>query len=254
MSPRSSQGEMILRRLGAYNSASFSPIYFNSLQRGVDLDKVDFCFGGSTLEMLATKDASDPFIVSRVPGTKCILVAKKKSYTKNLADFGFQFERYVTEGSMMNTKDTSSIEHIHTMKVGTKTVLFRAEVDAVDENGGPVEIKASNPRYWGTKVMLQMISSGSSKLCHGEKFRGTLTRVSLKNLSSVAATAFQGSRAGIVEKNILDGMEAIMSQVQDDMTYRVCFVNGTLKIVPASSRTFVLFPSDGVVKSLIDKE
>lgn len=32
------------------------------------------------------------------------------------------------------------------MKVGNKIVFFRAEVDAVDENGAAIEIKASNPR------------------------------------------------------------------------------------------------------------
>ena len=46
----------------------------------------------------------------------------------------------------MDTKDTRSVEHIHTMKVGNKIVFFRAEVDAVDENGAAIEIKASNPR------------------------------------------------------------------------------------------------------------
>ena len=100
--------------------------------------------------------------------TKCILVAKKKDYAQNLADVGFQFERYVTGGDMMDTKTNTSVEHIHIMKVGERTVLFRAEVDAIDGNGSALEVKASNPRYWGTKVMFQMISSGSSKLCQGK--------------------------------------------------------------------------------------
>ena len=109
------------------------------------------------------------------------------------------------------------------MKVGNKIVFFRAEVDAVDENGAAIEIKASNPRYWGTKVMFQMISSGSSKLCHGEKSRGTLTRVTLRSLTSVAVTALEYSSARAPENNILDGMEAIYKQVKDEKRYRVCF-------------------------------
>ena len=76
---------------------------------------------------------------------------------------------------------------MHTMKIGKRwTVLFCAEVDAKDDDGSPVEVKASNPHYWGTKVMFQMISSGSSRLCHGEKSRGALTRVTSR--------AYQGSQ------------------------------------------------------------
>eukprot|EP00956_Cyclotella_meneghiniana_P002474 scaffold2841_cov74-Cyclotella_meneghiniana.AAC.10 len=159
--------------------------------------------------MLATKNADEPF-------------KEEKSYTKDLSDIGFQFERYVTGGSMMDTKDTRSVEHIHTMKVGNKIVFFRAEVDAVDENGAAIEIKASNPRS-------KMISSGSSssKLCHGEKSRGTLTRVTLTSLTSVAVTALEYSSARALENNILDGMEmeAIYKQVKDEKRYRVCFTS-----------------------------
>lgn len=126
-----------------------------------------------------------PFIAQRIPGTKSILIAKKKDYEQNLGDFGFQFERHVTVG-LMDTVDFSTVEHMHTMKIGKRTVLFRAEVDAKDDDGSPVEVKASNPHYWGTKVMFQMISSGSSRLCHGEKSRGALTRATSR--------AYQGSQ------------------------------------------------------------
>lgn len=50
------------------------------------------------------------------------------------------------------------LEHIHTMKVGTKSVLFQAEVDAID-SGSLVEVNASNPHYWGTKVMFLAVPS-----------------------------------------------------------------------------------------------
>ena len=120
--------------------------------------------------VIARKDTSGgPFIVSRIPGMTCILIAKKKDRTQDLRDIGFQFERYVTGGSMSDTSGKSKhVEHIHMMKIEEKTVLFRAEVDAADADGSLVEVKASNPHYWGTKVMFQMISSGKSKLCHGE--------------------------------------------------------------------------------------
>ena len=76
---------------------------------------------------------------------------------------------------MMDTADNPRhVGHAHTMKVGDKTVLFRAHVNAMDAHGSAVEVKASNSWYWETKVMFQMISSSSSKLCHGEKSRGSL--------------------------------------------------------------------------------
>eukprot|EP00804_Cyclotella_cryptica_P003271 CCRYP_010509-RA/>CCRYP_010509-RA protein AED:0.04 eAED:0.04 QI:261/1/1/1/1/1/3/217/337 len=226
-----------------------------AVQRGLDLSKIDFCFGGSALEMLATKNDSDgPYIVSRIPGTGCITIVRRKEYTKNLADVGFQFERYVTGGSMVDSQETSTVEHIHTMKVGSKTVLFCAEVDAIDSEGSVVEVKASNPRYWGTKVMFQMISSGSSKLCHGHKNRGVLTHVTMKSLSTVSREALEYADVNTLEKNLLQGMDAIQSQLKDDRKYKITFSYGVLKLVPASDRVYTLFPPDHVVASLLTKK
>lgn len=153
---------------------------------------------------------------------------------------------------MADTNSTIQVEHMHTMKVGNKTILFRAEVDAIDADDSAIEIKASNPQYWGTKVMFQMISSGSSKLCHGEKYRGSLSRVTLRGLSSVAASALQYANVNNLQKNILDGMDAIQSQLQDDGLYKVCFMKGKLILAPASSRLFTLFPPNDVVESLLN--
>ena len=138
-------------------------------QRGVDIQSVDFCFGGSTLDMLVTKGEgrnNSTFIATRVPGTKCIFVSNKSSHTKDLSNIGFQFERLVTGGRMEYVSDIKTAEHVHTMKIGGRRVLFRAEVDAIDDKNMPVEIKVS-PKTWTTSVMLQMISSGSTTLCKG---------------------------------------------------------------------------------------
>lgn len=205
--------------------------------------------------MVATKNDSDgPYIVSRIPGTDCIIVVRRKEYTKNLADVGFQFERYVTGGRMADSQDTSTVEHIHTMKVGSNTVLFCAEVDAIDAEGSVVEVKASNPRYWGTKVMFQMISSGSSKLCHGQKSRGVLTDVTIKSLYTVSREALQYEDVNTLQKNIQQAMEAIRSQLKDDRKYKITFSYGMLKLVPASDRLYTLFPPDHVVSSLLAKK
>ena len=114
------------------------------------------------------------------------MVVNKKEHEDNLADIGYQFKRYITGNNMMSTKRRPNVEQIHTMQIGTKKVLFHADVDAVDSDGALAKVKVFNPRYWGTKVMFQMISCGSSKLCHGEKSRGVLTRVTMKPLSNVS--------------------------------------------------------------------
>jgi hypothetical protein len=46
------------------------------------------------------------------------------------------------------------------MQIYSLTVLFSADVDAIDKDFALVEVKASNDKYWGTKVMFQVISNG----------------------------------------------------------------------------------------------
>lgn len=225
-----------------------------AVKRGVDLNEMNFAFGGSTLEMLATKDASDRYIASQIPGTKCILVVKRKDYIKNLADVGFQFERYVTGGDMHDSSCFDQVEHLYLANVGSHKVLFRAEVDAIDSDGNPVEVKASNPKYFGTRVMFQMISSGSSSLCHGQRFRRTLNSVTLKSLSTVAKDALYTSNKKILETNILEGMDALHHQMKNEGVFSISFHGGKLKLTQESSKQFALLPSKKVVESLINFE
>jgi hypothetical protein len=95
--------------------------------------------------LIANKEAVDPVIAQRIPGTKCILVAKRKDYEKNLGDLGYQFERHVTGVGLMEANDFSMVEHMHKMKVGERTVLFCAEVDAKDDKGSPVKARLLIP-------------------------------------------------------------------------------------------------------------
>jgi hypothetical protein len=234
-----------------YGELDVACLYVAVKHRGLDLDKVDFAFGGSTLEMLANKDAGSPYIVVRVPGFKTILVVKRKEYDQNLADIGFQFERYVTGKSMSDVDaEVEFVEHMHLMNVGKYNVLFRAETDARQADS-PVEVKVSNPQYWGTKVMFQMISSGSTKLCHGEKTRGALTNVTLKSLSRVARDSLAYSDVASLQKNILDGMEAIQEQLRDGEVRKVSFSGGQLRLIHTSGRTSDVLPSGDVVRSLL---
>ena len=95
------------------------------------------------------------------------LSCKKAVYQRRLGDVGFQFERFITGHKVEDCADYSSVEHLHTMRVGHFMFLFDAEVDAMQVDGSIVEIKASNPTNRGIKTLFQMISSGSSFLCHG---------------------------------------------------------------------------------------
>jgi hypothetical protein len=236
-----------------------SHIYVAARHRGVDFEEIDFCFGGSTLEMLASCDDSNPYIVTKIPSKRTILVAQRKSYEHNLADAGFQFKRLVTGKEIGGRHDVDQfVEHMHVMQIGTYKVMFCTEADAVDGDNQPVKIMSSNPRYWGTKIMLQMISNGSANLCHGGKYRGQLTSVDIRSLSSVAHQSLEGQDIRAVERQIVAGMKIMKDQMkdaQDDEPCRVNFAGKELNLVPvrATRSTAILPPSD-MVKKLLQHE
>lgn len=237
---------------GHYDIAS---LYVASQHRGVNMDEVDFCFGGSTLEMLAQKDTMKPYMAARVPNTDTILVVNCAEYVQNYADFGFQFERLVTGLSFSDRPVVEFVEHLHLMLVGSHRVLFGAETDALHD-GEPIEVKASNPRNWGTKVMFQMISSASPKLCHGVKVRDDLTRVNLISLSEIANRALQNRARAKFEANILEGMAALITQMvgaKDGEVFKVSFPDGSLRLQLATTENAILLPPASIVKDLLSK-
>ena len=140
------------------------------------------------------------------------------------------------------------------MNVGSFRVFFRAETDATDERGNPVEIKASNPRYWGTKVMFQMISSGSTKLCLGIKSRGSLAGISVKPLQEVAMDAISGRSVKSLEKNIVNGMKSMRDQMASAVpgeAFKVSFVGGSLKLTSARGRSSIILPPEDIMLKLM---
>jgi len=223
-------------------------------KRGVDFEKVDFVFGGSILQVLATKHSGDPYIATKIPGTQCVLVGKDRKYKKNLGDFGFQFERFVTGQSLRDTSNWKQTEHMHLTKVGDSTVLFKGEVDAIDSYG-PVEVKSSTRRYSGSKIMFQMISNGSVALCHGEKSRDGVTCVTRKSLSKIAEDVRGDARGKLqmLEDNIVHGMKEIKKQIGDEGIYNISFVNGALKLALDKSGSHQVLPRDDIVKELLSK-
>ena len=53
------------------HASTYLPCLYAAKEKGLDLSTIDFVFGGSTLDFLATKSTSkDKFIVTKIPGTK----------------------------------------------------------------------------------------------------------------------------------------------------------------------------------------
>eukprot|EP00392_Amoebophrya_sp_AT5.2_P007725 g7740.t1 len=174
---------------------------------------VNFSFGGSALEMLLERKIDNitylpggiqqendtRYRVQKVCGV--IMVSKVSNYDKNLSDPGFQFERFVTGGRFEDREpDFSSLEHLQLMSVcnGKYNILFTADVDAAIYRGSAggggfpgedfdlVEIKSGNPRNFGKKLVLQMISSGAEHLMYARKTNRTRVEAVVKeNLARV---------------------------------------------------------------------
>lgn len=231
----------------------------NYRRDAVDLAALDFVFGGSTLQMLATGkiDRSTSYVACKVPHTNAIIVKKHKVYAQDFADLGFQFERLVTGKGLADRHDLMAVEHLQVVQMRGFQVLFSAETDAVDEADSVVEIKASNPKMWGTKTMFQMISSGSTKLCIGTKSQGTLTKVAVQCLRDVAKTAVKSPRiTAILEESILGNMTAIQEGMKDyepgvvvKVQFRGASTDKYLELEPIHGVD--LLPVHGVIEELL---
>ena len=135
--------------------------------RGVNFGDIDFLIGGSVLAFLCGQGKKGAkYLAQMCPSTKMVIVSKHKTYTQNFGQRGFQFERLVTGQDMYGLHDLTAHEHLQLLRIGKFRVLATAEVDAVDDQGRPVELKSSNPRFFGIDTLLQMVSSGSQLLLH----------------------------------------------------------------------------------------
>lgn len=220
-----------------------------------NIDTVDFFFGGSTLEILAQRAIphDSQYLATKVPGTDIIMVHKHKEYVQDYSNIGFQFERLVTGKTFRDRHREHHVEHMQLMKVAGYRVLFSAEMDAADDSGNPVEIKVSNPMYWGTKTMFQMISNGSSNLIVGTKSYGALYSVNMEDLSTVAMTTLVGTNVRMLESNIRDGLEALNRQsgcFNDGKIFEISFDND-LQLSPFSGDKNVLLPANEVVEEML---
>lgn len=230
-----------------------------AVRRGLVLSDIDFVLGGSGLEVLANKrierrtDLPDntKYLVQRVENV--IVLAKSKRYVANYADTGFQFERLVTGGRLDGKHDPTTSEHLHIMKLGKFKVLFAAEVDAVDDEGKCVEIKSGNPRYFGTKVMLQMLSSGSQTLIQADKRGPKLIKIKKRSISDLIREHPTDVLRGL-QDNILEVLAVLKSAdtkvISDEFPTELDFEGKKVVLKPCPEGD--LLPKKQVVTQLLE--
>ena len=211
--------------------------------RGVDMSKVSFFFGGSTLEMLATRriDKNYSYFATLIPGTDTIMIISQKDYVMDPSSTGFQFQRFTTGKSFRDEPDSSEVSHLQLMEVGEHLVLFSAEVDAMDSNNDPVEVTSSNPYYWGTKKLYQMVSSGSFTLYSGSRQRSSLIKVVEYSLPDVAEEFLVGADIDEDACNIMQAMSHLVKKKTSDngfdggkQAYRISFDDRSVVMSPCS--------------------
>ena len=219
------------------------------------MNGVDFCFGGSFLGLLATRNIESSnglttYRASRIPGTNCVIVVNRKTYEKDLGHSGFRLERLLTGKNIEDTRSTGVVEHVHIMKINDKRVLFIAEVDAFDEsNHSLVEIKSSfAPRTERSiAVFFHMLSNGSSILIHTDhtkKIRSML-------LSDVADSIRLYADFPRYQENIAKGMSQILEYFRDeeDEEFSISIEPDGIKL--HEENDYSIFPPRDVTSQLV---
>lgn len=227
--------------------------------------QIRFLLGGSTLELLATQKSQKPYYATHMDGK--ILIAKSAGYTGDPMAIGFQFERLLTcspgngntdPNAPANLRDRSFIEHLHILQIGRHMAICCAETDAIDIHGNRVELKASPPQAWGTKVMFQMISSASALLVSADKSKQNVLKAIHKlSLSKVVDRALAKRNVHQLEQNILEGLEALDLQLghrKEGDVYLVAFRNGKLELAERPTTKVALLPPLAVVRGLIKEK
>jgi hypothetical protein len=228
----------------------------------INLSSVEYVLGGSALNMLSTmgEDQGTRYLVQQ--HGNLIFVAKHASYIQNYADAGFQFERLVCGGKFEDQHDRVKYEHMQVLNVGARhRILFCADVDATEklanDTFSPVEIKTSNSRYWGNKVALQMVSSGSLSLVQGiKKNRGTLLdRIEKRSLTSVFESGGAPRHWIAAQDTILAGLDKLSSlskagSLLKGKVFEIHFHGRELRLKPSRDGAQILPPVE-VVEELV---
>jgi hypothetical protein len=238
-----------------HDSGFVVPLYV-ARERGVDLGSVDFILGGSALNVLANKqierqgDTDLKYLVQKCPSTGIIVLAKSKMYSTDYAATGFQFERLLTGRPLDDEPDLRHFESLQLIRVAGYTVLFAAEVDAVDSSGTPVELRSSRSsyRYRVMKNMFQMLSSGSETLIQAARNGPVLEDLVASSFDDLVwgQSASYLASAG---SNIAEALRMLKrSDISVDVPTELGFQRGTMVLQPCPVAD--LLPSASVVREL----
>lgn len=221
-----------------------------------DLSTVDFYFGCSALEILSAerktgKKDRAPYLIMKVPGTNIIMIRYNLLFGQDYNLPGFQFERLMTGKRLEDRHDVGFTEHVQTMKIGSYRVLMSAEVDAVDAEGNPAELKLKSGNG-GTKAFFQMVGSGSHSLHKGRNDSGVLTSVQVLQLADLAEEVALHHDVTSLESKLIRNMERIKEwdrQGYFDVgkVYRIDF-NPRMELHPVQQ---TLLPPASVVKEVL---
>lgn len=249
-----------------YDHTYLPGLYVACAHRGVDIDELDFVLGGSSLHYLGeaatqtepSKLGEKLYLPVLVPGTNVLLVAKQHEYKVEPSAHGYQFERFATGGRFGDkSSETVIFEHLQTMRIGKQhLVLICAEADAIDADGSTVEIKASAPRYWGTKLPLQLISSGSFTLYAGKKNKKELLCVEQLNVGQVITDLCNQNTVERLERNISVALRKLKQFAKDGhfeqgtASCAIRFDDEGLRLEPLAKPVRV-FPNTEVVSTLL---
>ena len=206
--------------------------------KGLDLNDLDFLFGGPILGVLGERmvpiedyhNQSWVIIVQRFRGV--LSVRRYPNYTWKENVIGKQLESLIIDGKLEFEDSTERNENLTLLKVSDTdgknnySILCVAEIDGQIKpsmnnkhnkksfqnslNSQSIcEIKSTNPRYWGCKLPLQMISNNSKKLIYGqkEKLQNDKSKCKLTNILEIERDAIIGrnhaSKIKTNEENIL---------------------------------------------------
>jgi len=188
-----------------YSMGSIVPLVV-ALRRGVDVSRVDFVIGGSVLNVLAsrkTRGKAQRYAVQRCPGTGVLVLGKSSAFAQDLGTPSFQFERLVTGCPMDALHDLRCFESLSLFRVAELNVLVSASVNALDAQGCAVQITTANPRHFGMRQALQMVSSGARELVYAVKDQDTVKAVRVKAREDLLRGRSPAARAR-AERNIVE--------------------------------------------------
>mmetsp|Transcript_12550 Transcript_12550/g.18440 ORF Transcript_12550/g.18440 Transcript_12550/m.18440 type:complete len:396 (-) Transcript_12550:244-1431(-) len=248
-----------------YGQTSIASLYV-AKEKGLDLNDVNFLFGSYTLYALGFGDI-DPngkLVLAKVPETNITLITRYKDYTQDYSQLGMQFERIVLGEDVKDPPSLDNVVHLQLMDIVGNKVLLAGEVDAMDDEESPVEIKS---RYGNRPlhIILQMISSGCSQLvlgkndfnsnCAGSNQLTRISTLAIRDLATATRKKLLKRRGKLIQSR-LRWLRNQLHDLQPDQVQEVRFnkKNGRLNLVTSRDLSIEnLFPNKKTILELLGK-